>query len=376
MRSIFAAALLLGACASGRGEELSSTREAITSGTIDTGDDAIIAIVDDGGGVVCTAVLLSSHVAVTAAHCGVGANNWRDYRAVIGPDASGEKLALSDARIHPSFDPASFRDDVAMITIRREITGKFIDTFGAPAVDTHLRVVGYGRTTGTKLDAGTKRSGMSYVALVDDRTFVLTADPSQPCEGDSGGPAFAGDALVGLTSHGDTACTMPTTDTRIDAHLESFVKPYLEGRAAPGERCTYDGQCSSGTCTAAEDEPTNTFCAVPCDAGCPSSTTCRDGLCRWPLPSPGAPSASCSRDADCINAECIGAVCVRRCNPAALDCPAQFHCENSGGIQYTCVADPPTPIDAGDSGCATARSTGGWWMAFALLGLLRRSARS
>jgi hypothetical protein len=380
VRSSVFAALLLGACASGRGEELSSTRGPITNGTVDTGDDAVVVLVDDGGAVVCTAVMLSAHVAVTAAHCGIGATNYRDFRAVVGPDSSGERLELGGARIHPSFDPTSFANDIAVVTIRAEIKAKPITTFAAPEVDGHLRVVGYGRTEGGKLDAGTKRSGLSYVALVDDRTFVLTADPSQPCEGDSGGPAFSGDALVGLTSHGDSACSMPTTDTRIDAHLESFVKPYLAERAAPGKPCTYDGQCQAGTCTAAEDEPTNTFCAVPCDAGCPSNTTCRDGLCRWPLPSPGAPSSSCEKDSDCINAECVGSVCVRRCNPAANDCPSKFHCENTGGIQYQCVADPPeapVTIEARGSGCATSPSRSSpWWLALVLLGLSRRSARS
>jgi hypothetical protein len=377
VRTIFFAALLLGACASGRGEELSTTREPITNGTVDTGDDAVIALVDDGGGVVCTAVMVSPHVAVTAAHCGIGASNFRDYRAVVGPDVSGAKLPLSGARIHPTFDPTSFRDDLALVTIRPEIEVEAITAFAAPEVDGQLRVVGYGRTTGSKLDAGTKRSGSSHVALVDERTFVLDAAPSQPCEGDSGGPAFSGDALVGLTSHGDPACTMPTTDTRIDAYLESFVKPYLDARAAPGERCTYEGQCATGTCVAAEDEPTNTFCAVSCDAGCPSGTTCRDGLCRWPLPSPGAPSSSCARDADCIKAECVGSVCVRRCNPAGDDCPSNFHCENTGGIQYACVADPPVVIEARGSGCATSPSSPRpWWLAFVLLGLARRGARS
>jgi hypothetical protein len=377
VRSILFAALLLGACASGRGEELSSTRQPITNGAVDTGDEAVIALVDDGGGVVCTAVMVSPHVAVTAAHCGIGAGNFRDYRAVVGPDVSGEKLPLSGARIHPTFDPASFRDDIAVVTIRPEIKAKPIDSFAAPELDGYVRVVGYGKTEGSKLDAGTKRSGLADVTLVDDRTFVIYADPSQPCEGDSGGPAFAGEALVGLTSHGDPACTMPTTDTRIDAYLDSFVKPYLAERAAPGQRCTYEGQCTQGTCIAAEDEPTNTFCAVPCDAGCPSGTTCRDGLCRWPLPSPGAPSSSCARDADCIKAECIQSVCVRRCNPAGNDCPSRFHCQNTGGIQYACVADPPVTIEARGGGCTTSRSASqAWWLALPLLGLARRRGRS
>ncbi|MGZ6096159.1 MAG: trypsin-like serine protease [Polyangiales bacterium] len=378
MRSILVAAILLGACAGDPGGAPASTRQRITNGTPDPADEAVIALVDDSGAVVCTATMLSSHVAVTAAHCGIGAKNYRSFRAVLGPNVSADAFEISDALVHPTFDGASFRDDIAMITIRPEITVKPITTFAAPVLDADVKIVGYGKTSGTKLDTGTKRVGTAKVATVADKTITLSANPSQPCEGDSGGPAFAGDALVALTSNGDPACTMPTTDTRLDAYLDTFVKPYLAARALPGERCFYDGQCATGACTAAEDEPTNTFCAVPCDAGCPTGTTCRDGLCRWPLPSPGAASSSCTRDEDCIasssaGAECVSSICVRRCNPAAPDCPNDYVCENTGGIRYECVASPPPPVES--TGCNTSRTGHSWWLAVVLLGLFRRGTR-
>jgi hypothetical protein len=86
---------------------------------------------------------------------------------------------------------------------------------------------------------------------------------------------------------------------------------------------------------------------------------CSGGACRYPLPSPGAPGWSCTKDTDCeAGGACIedpqskARVCSIRCDPAQPTCPSGFACESTSAADFYCLASPAAP--AGSAGCTTA----------------------
>jgi hypothetical protein len=209
---------------------------------------------------------------------------------------------------------------------------------------------------------------------------VLTPSPSQPCDGDSGGPAFATiggvEVVVGVTSSGDAQCSQGGHDTRVDAYT-SFLSPWLrataEGAAGPGDRCWYATNCaaSAGECAPALDDPSLSFCSPACGQGgtCPAGLECLAGsdgrnLCRHAPPSPGAPGAPCTAASDCEDATCVapasggGTVCATTCFPDLMGfCTSGTECRAVAGDAGASACFAPAPRSAhqgGSGGCSAA----------------------
>src|SRR5436190_1819679 len=147
MRWAFVLASLLSAC---QRPAPTASSSAVTNSTPTDGDPGVVALLR-GGALVCTATLIAPRVLLTAGHC----------------------LAASGAGIA-------------------------------------LRLVGFGRTGATDTSAPRKREGTSLIASLAANDFAFAPSPSQTCEGDSGGPAFAtldgAERVVGVTSSGDPQC--------------------------------------------------------------------------------------------------------------------------------------------------------------------------
>jgi hypothetical protein len=363
--------VIVTACAGREDGDAGRNAQPIVSGTIDTRDPAVIALTDATGRVICTGTMISAHVAITAAHCGINAATFRNYRVVFGSVArEGLTVEISDARAHPGFVPDTFENDVALVTLRdRSVVPPVRPASKAEAallVDAKLRVAGFGMTAAGANDTGIKRQGTVRVDRVEETSFHLAPDPSQPCVGDSGGPAFltigSVEVLAGVTSRGDSACTMGATDTRLDPYGD-FINAYLAksspGKVLAGDRCLFPEHCAAGGCVVADDEPAITYCAPPCadDGACRAGMRCRAGECRWPAPTPGAIGAPCTADNQCVTSECSPPlrVCAPRCDPGAAACPANFECKNTAGIRFECVAKPP-PVEQPDDegGCSVS----------------------
>jgi hypothetical protein len=347
--------LVLAGCAAHDG----TIAQPVTSGSADPGDPAVIALVDDAGHVDCTAAVIEAHTAVTAAHCVVGLDP-RTLRVWSGGDAYSQ---VTGARAHPMFDAPTFANDIALVSFRdpAQAAPLVLETT-APAVATTIRVVGWGRTSAAVDDSGELRAGSATISDVQSTDFTAMPAPSQPCRGDSGGPALMPAGTIGgVVSHGDTACSDHAVYTRVDV-ANDFVTTYLAdtapGTASTGDACLYDGQCTGGPCVLAEDDPRISYCSAACahDGDCPAGMDCANGECRYPPPSPGALGAACVADAGCITGICRQGVCTQMCTGT---CPSGFACTNNDCLSTS------------DPGCGGCNSGGGAGALIALLVLAR-----
>jgi trypsin len=371
----------LGACAA---PTSTATEQAITNGAVDTGDPAVLALIDDTDRVGCTASVIGPHTAITAAHCFIGKQP-RTLRVFFGTMIGGDGTItqVADARSHPDFDPDIFAHDVAILTFRDElpVVPLTLDTraITAALVGTTFRVVGFGTTGGATGDGGTKRDGTARISDVQPEEFTAMPNPAQPCRGDSGGPALlSNDAVAGVVSRGDGACTDHATYARIDVARAVLIDPYIAGTAPgtahTGDACFYAGHCAEGDCLQTKDDPLLYFCSKSCtgDDGCPAAMECADDGCRYPEPSPGAIGSTCEQNAQCTSDACRESVCTVSCLLDPSVCPAGFECRRTGAMQF-CFAKPDSCAD-----CSSGSGTPSWplWLIVIYFVRTRRSGRS
>jgi hypothetical protein len=335
--------------------QVGAAAQAITNGSADSGDPAAIGLVDVAGDVGCTATVIETHTAITAAHC-VAGRVPLGLRALFGTDvATGTLIAISSAQIDPAFDTGTLANDLAVLTLREASPGGVIAiAAGDTAIGTTVDTVGFGTTTSTAADGGTKRAGTAKISDVQPTELTVTPDPAQPCHGDSGGPMLVAGSVVAVASRGDTACSDHAIYARIDVALAGFVMPYLTATGsatqATGSACLYDGECANGACLVTKDDPDLYFCSQACthDADCPATMTCASDGCRYPEPSPGALGSPCTDGTTCTTGLCRQMVCTRSCLTDGSACPDGYECSGSG-LELDCFVKP----DGGCGGCTT-----------------------
>jgi V8-like Glu-specific endopeptidase len=193
---------------------------------------------DEGRPSYCSAVVIDKTLLLTAAHC------FEDF--IISGEAliNNQQIPLKNVEIHPSLfnNGERIEHDLAIITLDQAvaITPIKINFETKISVGDTLYIYGFGRASATDLSdstTGTLREGKMPLEQVDDQFIysTYTESSSNPCTGDSGGPAFIltdkGLELVGITSTGSTKnCTLgdQTAFTRLNnpinkQFLEQFV---------------------------------------------------------------------------------------------------------------------------------------------------------
>ena len=386
--AIASAASLCPGCGRDAGptEPPASTSQAITDGTPTTGDLGVAALME-GGALLCTATLVAPRVLLTAAHCLMDGALPTAFFGTAPQGDGGASIAIIATRVHPAFDPSTLANDVAMALLAEDAPAGArpwplpASPLDPGSVGLPLRLVGFGLTGPADTSPTQKRVGTATLASIVATQFALSPSPSQTCEGDSGGPAFATiggvEVIVGVTSSGDPQCSQGGTDTRVDAYA-SFVSTWLrvtaEGAAGPGDRCWYAGNCaaSAGECVPALDDSSLSFCAPACGQGgaCPAGLACIAGAdgrttCRHAPPSPGATGASCSSASDCEAADCVApasggsAVCAPTCFPDLMGfCTKGTRCEAVAGDAGASACFIPAPAGARSAtgGCTASGS--------------------
>jgi MYXO-CTERM domain-containing protein len=315
----------------------------------DAPDDALVVALVSADGVVCSGTLVTNRVVITAAHCGALAPTTVTIEG--GSLAAPLTIPIATFNIHPEFDPQTLDNDLAIVTLLDHAPSSvsllpiwqnpITPEFGGSG----LRVVGYGRASAS--DAAIRQQGWVSISDIGPVILRTVPGPSQPCHGDSGGPAFAfidnQQYLVGVISSGDPACADHANIVRTDAFLASFINPMLaavaDGAARVGERCFDPDNCVAGAqCYTGTSTSSYAYCTKSCDSTstCLPGMTCaaQDGggsLCLFPKP-PGETGSSCIVDTDCNSVHCARrngddvAVCADTCIPHVIPCAGNLEC--------------------------------------------------
>ena len=264
-----ALALFVAACTADRNDV--STRsldhegkvaQRLINGTADAKDPAVVLIVMRSSPtsrdvrVACTGTVVSPHIVLTAAHCvdprvaGKG-----QYGVFVGDNINDDAQAADPKRFFtakathfdPVFDPANQPpeggNDLGVVETAAALPVTPLPMNRAPlgmeVVGTKVRVLGAGLTSP---DADVSGQLFEFSTLVTgvDAEHLLFDDPQRSlCNGDSGGPSLVmkdgREVIVGVhsfVSHA-TSCTGVGYDQRLDAHVASFVDPYIRA-ADPG----------------------------------------------------------------------------------------------------------------------------------------------
>jgi hypothetical protein len=173
--------------------------------------DRTVMVLSSRGGV-CSGIVLARDVVLTAAHCVMGANEYRvHYR---GPNGSPPAL-VGTARtvIHPGFRADAIRArrrsiDLALLQLEQELPARFVPAVLSttqPMQGEAVMVAGYGvarerdiRSTGLLRSAELRvvePFGPSRIVL-----WLGGRAGSGACEGDSGGPLLLRQAVVAVTT--------------------------------------------------------------------------------------------------------------------------------------------------------------------------------
>jgi len=202
----------------------------ITSGTRTTGYPSVGYLTS--GGVSCTATLIGPRDVLTAAHCIESSSG----RFLVG----GSNRRWSRAYVHEAYNDSTLDNDLAVVILDSAVSGVKPSPLGTAAVVSGQRIalVGYGYTTFSGGNsAGDKYVGNNSIARVGSTWFSYKGN-SNNCSGDSGGPSFIGDAVVGVHSSGEGNAYCSTTgyDVRVDRYV-AWIKSKALG-AGTGGGCT------------------------------------------------------------------------------------------------------------------------------------------
>ncbi len=279
----------------------------------------------------CSGTLIEGDIVLTAAHCLAGMT--ADKVAVfVGDEASTDPAAdnyifdhlysVSEVKYHESYDSRRLVNDIGILRLSTDAAAAegvapvaalpAAEGFTTADIGTDLNFAGFGviedGSHGTKLQVdvplGALGCGVFGCPTAGDTATQISYSQGTdggPCSGDSGGPAFiyrGGTPYVGgLTSYGDSGCTIYGVSTRTDAY-ESWIGDFFGGgdtggvdtgggdTGVGGGTCDNDGVCETGeSCdgrsgtSACGDcdgvtngKPTNRYCYVEgvCEGdGCP-----------------------------------------------------------------------------------------------------------
>lgn len=382
VRAAFVFCLLLLGCGPTVGAPAAARHDSILGGGPDTTTSTVFILdlrFDNGQSAICSSVLVSPRVLLTAAHCvdpslkgatsvTVKATNKADATMLMMSDMIDATMISRHSLWNPG-DTMNQHDlallllatapaGVTPVPLQRSLSG----FTGQP-----IRVLGYGVTTSGGTDAAIRRAVTLNVSSVATNTYDFgSAGNNGICSGDSGGPSLytsgGTERVVGIHSRTNSGSCGVGTDIRVDTHL-----PFIDGfvQANDPALCSADGRCASGCTTTDPDCPVacgmdnmcNLACATPDPDCCAANSRC-DTMCPAGVRDP---DCVCIRDGTC-EASCPSGVtdpdCLCRADGRCeASCPSGVTDPDCGcGADSVCVAT--CPAVAPDPDCADCAMNG------------------
>ncbi|HEX3762287.1 MAG TPA: trypsin-like serine protease [Kofleriaceae bacterium] len=180
----------------------------IIGGTTDTGDPCVVAVFartpGATSGSLCTGTIIGPHTVLTAAHCTdpavIGAGQEIDI--LTGTTLTGPAFLGSSATFNPAWNPNNLAGCHDEGIVHTSATLSPVCSVGSLNSAAQVRLVGYGTNTHANTGAQTKRQVTVSIDSFSVISFKDGNSNTQTCHGDSGGPAFQGANVVGITSFG------------------------------------------------------------------------------------------------------------------------------------------------------------------------------
>jgi secreted trypsin-like serine protease len=210
-------------------DQVATDEQSIIGGTTDTGDACVVAVFAHPPGVnsgsLCTGTVIAGRTVLTAAHCVSPATvgTGQVFEILTGTTLTLPGIVASSTTFQPAWSPTNLfgGHDIGIVH-----TSAILPIPPCPRGPVNLgapvRLVGYGSNTHANTGSGTKRQ--VTVAIVAANSLLIQDGNSnqQTCHGDSGGPAFQGAAVVGVTSFGSdqsatSVCFNGGFHVRVDA---------------------------------------------------------------------------------------------------------------------------------------------------------------
>jgi V8-like Glu-specific endopeptidase len=207
--------------------------QSIIGGTTDTGDPCVVGVFAHAAGAtsgsICTGTIIGPHTVLTAAHCvspaTIGAGQVIDL--LPGTTLALPGIPTSSRTFNPSWNVNNLQGCHDEGILHTTQTLSPICSRGTFNPGASVRLVGYGSNTHSNTGVGTKRQVTVSVVGSNAVLFQDGNSNMQTCHGDSGGPAFQGANVVGVTSFGQdqsatSVCFGGGFHCRIDADV-SFI---------------------------------------------------------------------------------------------------------------------------------------------------------
>ncbi len=196
---------------------------------------------------VCSGVMYSSALVITAAHCIQGTGNIAVVAGQNADDDRGETLSIYKWEIHPRYSSQTFQNDIAVgfLNFSSRI-GKDVQlNLNSKFIKNNTRLYGWGLNQ-NEVDTGKpmsikqndySSSGKKYFKSFNIKTMVAAGFYNGTektfggaCSGDSGGPLISKNgknlSLIGIVSYGSAkGCdvNVPTVYTRISYYAQFIL---------------------------------------------------------------------------------------------------------------------------------------------------------
>lgn len=394
------AVVLAAGCSSGDGAS-SQQVQPVQGGQVDTTHDFAVGVcVGNGPGqcqLLCSGALIAPNLVMTARHCVDQSPQQIDCTSastVFGSQYAGPSAFWITTyyqmfqstqgwhqakQIYTTPGTKVCGNDMALIELANNVSqaeagGSFVTPVVQYSMTDHTRysttvtAIGYGDTSATTQDAGTRHilQSISLVCIPGDPVIdcgqqsqiaaneFVSGDST--CEGDSGSSAYEQKNFnknvpvsFGVLSRGGSSgstCVEPIY-TRTDAWKDFIVQTALTAAS--------DGNYTAPSWTSAAPPP-------PTDGGTPDGGTQPDG---GTAPTPGSLGAPCGDATDCTSGECLSNdggnsyICSAPCDPNGdgSDCGATgYACQADGQGNGWCFPAPPSTSSGGGGGCAVGTS--------------------